>query len=50
VTLAHAPPGPRGPLDVDRSSASALWFWDLAGSGARTRLVEAQSAITDLAP
>ena len=52
VTLAHAPPGPRGPLAVDRSSASALWFWDVSGGG-RAQLPinpEASSAIVDLAP
>jgi hypothetical protein len=48
VTLAHAPPGPRGPLAVDRSSASALWFWDVSGGG-RAKLAEANSAILDVA-
>jgi WD40 repeat protein len=49
VTLAHAPAGPRGPLAIDRVSASALWFWDV-GDGGRARLVEANSAILELAP
>jgi Tol biopolymer transport system component len=49
VALTHAPPGPRGPLAIDRSSASALWFWDVSGGG-RAKLVEANSAILDLAP
>jgi hypothetical protein len=49
VALAHAPPGPRGPLAIDRSSASSLWFWDVSG-GERARLAEANSAILDVAP
>jgi hypothetical protein len=49
VTLAHAPPGPRGPLAIDRSSASALWFWDVSGGG-RAKLASASSAILDVAP
>jgi hypothetical protein len=50
VTLANAPAGPRGPLSIERSSPSALWFWDIGGSGARGKLAEAQSAISDIAP
>jgi Tol biopolymer transport system component len=49
VTLAHAAPGPRGALAIDRASPSALWFWDVSG-GARAKLAEANSAIVDLAP
>jgi hypothetical protein len=49
VTLSHAPPGPRGPLAIDRSSASTLWFWDVSGGG-RAKLAEANSAILDVAP
>jgi hypothetical protein len=49
VTLAHAPPGPRGPLALDRGSAATLWFWDLA-TGARSKLAETRSAIGELAP
>ncbi|HEU4326628.1 MAG TPA: hypothetical protein VFS21_26040 [Roseiflexaceae bacterium] len=47
VTLASAPPGPRGPLAVDGGSAATLWFWDL-GTGARSKLAETRSAITAL--
>jgi Tol biopolymer transport system component len=50
VTLAHAPMGPRGPLQVDTSSASSLWFWDVGGSGGRAKLAEANTAIGGLAP
>jgi hypothetical protein len=50
VTLARAPAGPRGPLDIDHDSPSTLWFWDIGGTGARGKLAEAQSAISDLAP
>ncbi len=49
VTLAHPAPGPHGPLAIDRASPSVLWFWNLSG-GARSKLVEAQSAIGDLGP
>jgi hypothetical protein len=49
VSLAHAPLGSRGPLAVDRSSASALWFWDVGG-GDRAKLAEANSTILDVAP
>jgi hypothetical protein len=54
VTFAHAAPGPRGPLAIDRSSSSALWFWDVS-SGGRAKLLpagaaEASSTIVDLAP
>jgi hypothetical protein len=49
VTLTRAPAGPRGPLSIERSSPSMLWYWD-AGSGARGKLAEAQSAIGDIAP
>jgi Tol biopolymer transport system component len=49
TTFAHAPPGARGPLAVDRSSASTLWYWDVSG-GDRTKLAEANSAILDVAP
>lgn len=48
VTLAHVPAGPRGPLAIDRTSTSTLWFWDVGG-GARTKLTESQSAISALA-
>jgi len=50
VTLARAPAGPRGPLSIERTSASTLWFWDIGGSGARGKLAESQSAISDIAP
>jgi hypothetical protein len=51
VTLAHVPAGPRGPLAIDRTSAGTLWFWDVGGSGERTKLpTESQSAISALAP
>jgi hypothetical protein len=50
VTLAHAPASPRGPLQVDMASASALWFWDIDGSGGRAKLAEANTAIGSLAP
>jgi hypothetical protein len=50
VTLAHVPPGPRGPLAIDPASQSALWFWEVGGSGGRAKLVEAPSAISVLAP
>lgn len=49
VVLERAPPGPRGPLDIDRASPSALWLWDLP-TGARSKLAEARSAISGLAP
>jgi hypothetical protein len=49
VALSQAVPGPRGPAVVDRSSPSALWFWNVA-DGPRAKLVEAQNAITALAP
>lgn len=49
VTLAHAPAGPRGPRQIDPASASALWFWDVAGGG-RAQLDEAKSAFGGLAP
>ena len=49
VTLASAPPEPRGPLAIGRAGSSALWLWDLS-SGARTRLVEAEGAISAIAP
>jgi dipeptidyl aminopeptidase/acylaminoacyl peptidase len=50
VTLTRASAGPRGALSIESSSASALWFWDIGGSGARGKLAEAQSAISDIAP
>jgi hypothetical protein len=50
VALAHAPAGPRGPLAIDRASDSALWFWDVGGSGGRAKLAEAPNAIGGLAP
>ena len=50
VTLTRAPAGPRGPLSIERTSPSTLWFWDVGGSGARGKLAEAQSAIGDIAP
>jgi hypothetical protein len=50
VTLTHVPSGPRGPLLLDTSSASTLWFWDVGGSGGRTKLAEANTAIAGLAP
>jgi hypothetical protein len=52
VTLAHAPPGPRGALAVDRSSASTLWFWDVSGGGRAKLPVDAKAigAILDIAP
>jgi len=50
VTLTRSPPGPRGPLAMERVSPSALWFWDIGGSGARGSLAEAKSAIGSIAP
>jgi hypothetical protein len=50
VALAQSPPGPRGPLAMDRVSPSTLWFWDIGGSGGRAKLAEATSAIGELAP
>ncbi|HJZ46200.1 MAG TPA: hypothetical protein VKE41_03505, partial [Roseiflexaceae bacterium] len=50
VTLEQAAPGPRGPLSLKRDSPSALWFWDIGGTGARGKLDEALSAIGDSAP
>jgi hypothetical protein len=50
VALDHAPAGPRGPLQIDPQSQSALWFWDVGGMGGRARLVSAQSAIGAVAP
>jgi hypothetical protein len=47
VALASSPTGVRGPLAVDASSSSSLWFWDLA-SGGRTKLVDAPRAIDGL--
>jgi hypothetical protein len=49
VTMPQAPLGPRGPLNVDRFSASTLWFWDL-GAGPRSKLVEADRAILVVGP
>jgi hypothetical protein len=49
VALAHASPGPRGPLAIDRASASALWFWYVSGGG-RAKLAEANNAILEVAP
>lgn len=49
VTVEHTPPGPRGPLRLDAQSASALWFWDVAG-GSRAKLVGASSAIGGVTP
>ncbi|MDZ4717782.1 MAG: hypothetical protein SH847_04880 [Roseiflexaceae bacterium] len=40
-------PGPRGPLNLNGVGASSLWFWDLT-SGARTKLLDAETAITGL--
>jgi hypothetical protein len=50
VTFAHSPPGQRGPLAIDPSSASTLWFWDAGGGGGRVKLAEANNAIGDVAP
>jgi len=50
VTLAHAPAAPRGPLALDRSSASTLWFWEAGGGGGRAKLVEAAGTIGGLIP
>ena len=48
VALDRAAPGPRGPLALERSSPSALWFWDVA-RGPRSKLVTANSAIEAVA-
>jgi hypothetical protein len=50
ITLTRAPAGARGSLSIERTSPSALWFWDIGGSGARGKLADAQSAIGDIAP
>jgi hypothetical protein len=50
VTLTRAPAGPRGPLSIERTSPSALWYWDIGGSGARGKLTDATSAIGAIAP
>ncbi len=49
VTVDRVQPGPRGPVALELSSASNLWFWDIA-QGPRNKLVEAQSAILDIGP
>lgn len=49
VTLDRAAPGPRGPLAIDAQSPSALWFWDVGGTGVRAKLVGAPGAITSIA-
>lgn len=48
VVVEQVESGARGPLAIDRASPSGLWFWDV-GRGPRSRLVEAQRAITGLA-
>jgi hypothetical protein len=49
VTLDRAAAGPRGPLQIDPSSPSTLWFWNIGGGG-RAKLASAPSAIGELAP
>jgi hypothetical protein len=49
VTLdAPGATGQRGPLVLEGSGASALWFWDIAG-GSRAQLAESQEPIRGLA-